>query len=117
MSIEPWTYDLRLAWRGLRRARGFTTAAVLTLSVGMAGATSIIATIEGVLLRPLPTSNPERLVAVWKQLPATGAAHWPLYAAEVKVIRDASLIFAGVAAAGYNEASPSEVFDETVAGY
>src|SRR5215207_3946640 len=102
MTIETWAFDLRLVWRGLRRARGFTTAAVLTLSVGMAGATSVFAMIEGVLLRPLPMAAPERLVAVWKQLPATGSAHWPFHAAEVEVIRDTSRIFAGVAAAGYN---------------
>ena len=48
MTIEPLMHDLRLAWRGLRRAKGFTAAAVLTLAVGMAGVTSMFALIQGV---------------------------------------------------------------------
>jgi hypothetical protein len=34
MTFDQWGQDLRLAWRGLSRARGFTGAAVLTLAVG-----------------------------------------------------------------------------------
>src|SRR5687768_13525155 len=111
MTIEPWTHDVRLAWRGLRRARGFTTAAVLTLAVGMAGATSMFALIEGVLLRPLPMSEPERLVAVWKELPAAGSTHWPFHSAEVDLLGEANRVFTHVAAVGYNEPSQSDVFD------
>ena len=48
MIVESWFHELRLAWAGLRRARGFTGAAVLTLSLGMAGTTVMFALIEGV---------------------------------------------------------------------
>ena len=54
MTIEPFVHDVRLAWRGLWRSKGFTAAAVLTLAVGMASVTSMFALIQGVLLRPLP---------------------------------------------------------------
>jgi hypothetical protein len=54
MTLEHWRQDLRLARRGLRRAKGFTATAVLTLAMGIAGASVMFALIEGVLLRPLP---------------------------------------------------------------
>ncbi len=110
--IEPWTHDIRLAWRGLRRARSFTVTAVLTLSVGMAGATAMFALIQGVLLRSLPMPDAERLVTVSKQLPASGSVQWPFRAADVTLLGDATRVFARVAAIGYNEPSPSEVLDE-----
>ena len=113
MTIEPFAHDLRLAWRSLRRAKAFTAAAVLTLAVGMAGVTSMFALIQGVLLRPLPMSEPERLVAVWKELRTTGSTHWPLNAAELDLIRDTKRVFADVAAVGYNEPSQAEVSDDS----
>src|SRR5688572_9180869 len=112
MTCEPWVHDVRLAWRGLRRAKGFTAAAVLTLAVGMAGVTAMFALIQGVLLRPLPMTEPERLVAVWKELRSTGS-RWPLTAAEFRLIREAGQVFAGVAAVGYNDPGPTEVVDGT----
>ena len=88
--IESLMHDLRLAWRGLRRARGFTVAAVLTLAVGMAGVTAMFALIQGVLLRPLPMPEPDRLVTAWREHPSTGTRVWPFDAAEVALIRDAT---------------------------
>jgi putative ABC transport system permease protein len=113
MTIEPFVQELSLACRGLRRAKGFTAAAVLTLAVGTAGVTSMFALIEGVLLRPLPISEPERIVVVWKELRATGSTHLPVRAAEVDLIRDAKGIFTEVAAVGYNEPSQDEVSDDS----
>jgi hypothetical protein len=93
MALESLIDEWRLAWRGLRRARGFSAAAVVTLAVGMAGTTSMFALIQGVVLRPLPVSDPERLVAVWKTLPGTDAAHWPFNAAAVELIRSNTRLF------------------------
>ena len=98
--LESWWHDLRLAWRGLRRARGFTAAAVLTLAVGMAGVTAMFALIQGVLLRPLPMPEPDRLVTSWKEHRSSGSTHWPFNAAEVALIRDAtSQVFSSVTTA------------------
>ena len=69
--------DTRLAWRGLSRARGFTAAAVVVLSVGIAGATAILALVQGVLLRPLPVRDQQRLIIAWKDLKASGYQHYP----------------------------------------
>ena len=43
---EQWRTDLRLAFRRLGRARGFTSAAVLTLAVGIAGVSVMFALIQ-----------------------------------------------------------------------
>jgi predicted permease len=118
MAIEAITHDVRLAWRGLWRSKAFTAAAVLTLAVGMAGVTSMFALIQGVLLRPLPMPNPDRIVTMWKQHPTTGTARWPFHAAELVLIRAAATdVFAGVAAVGYNEPSQSEIVDKSSAAY
>lgn len=114
MTIELLAHDVRHAWRGLLRAKGFTAAAVLTLAVGMAGVTSMFALIQGVLLRPLPMSEPQRLVAVWKELRSTGSTHWPFNAKELDLIRDTKGIFTDVAAVGYNEPSRAEVSDDSL---
>jgi hypothetical protein len=65
MRGEHFVHDLRRAWRGLRRARGFTAAAVLTMAVGIGGTTAMFALVQGVLLRPMPVHDQERLVVGW----------------------------------------------------
>jgi predicted permease len=57
--------DLRFGLRILARNRGFTAAAVLALALGIGGTTTMFTLIDRVLLRPLPYSDPDRLVKVW----------------------------------------------------
>ena len=101
MLFEQWGQDLRLAWVGLRRARAFTAAAVLTLAVGIGGTTAMFALIQGVLLRPLPVPRQGRLVLAWKALPAAGSAHWPFRATEIDVISKESRVLESVAGVSY----------------
>jgi predicted permease len=57
--------DLRYAVRSLRTNVGFTLAGVLTLGLGVGAATAVFTVVDGVLLRPLPYSDPSRLAMVW----------------------------------------------------
>src|SRR6185312_14700892 len=71
-GLEQWARDLRQAPRSLRRAPGFTLAALLTLACGMGATAAVFCGVQTVLLAPLPYPQPQRLVAL-RQL-APGAA-------------------------------------------
>jgi putative ABC transport system permease protein len=58
-------YDVRYAVRTLRKRPLFTAVAVLTLGLGIGGATAAFGVVDGVLLKPLPYEDPSRLVNVW----------------------------------------------------
>ena len=54
--------DVRDAWRSVRRSPGFTTVAVLALALGIGSATAVFTLAHGVLFKPLPYADPDRLV-------------------------------------------------------
>jgi len=62
--LESFVSDVRHTLRSLRRSPGFTIAAVLTLAVSIGATTAIFSVVDGVLLRPMPFPNPDRLVRV-----------------------------------------------------
>jgi len=63
-------HELRCAFRTFGRNRGFALAAVLTIALGVGANSAVFSVIRGVLLRPLPFRDPERIVMVWQTHPA-----------------------------------------------
>jgi predicted permease len=66
-GIEGWLLDIRTGVRALRRRPAFTVAACGTLALGMAAVVAMFSVVDGVLLRPLPFPDSERITVVWKE--------------------------------------------------
>ncbi len=62
--LETLLQDIRYALRQLRRSPGFTVTAILMLSLGIGSSVAIFAFVDAALIKPLPYSDPNRLVDV-----------------------------------------------------
>ena len=65
--MNEFLRDLRYSARLLSKNLTFTSAVVLSLAIGIGANAAIFSLINGVLLKPLPFKNSERLVALWEQ--------------------------------------------------
>src|SRR6202040_594201 len=61
--------DVRFAVRGFAKNRGFTLAALLSLTLGIGVNTAVFSVANAVLLRPLPYPGADRLVILWNRSP------------------------------------------------
>ncbi len=65
--LEELGRDLRIGARSLRRSPAFTVVAVLTLALGIGISTAVFSLVDGVLLRPLPYPQADRLVRLYER--------------------------------------------------
>jgi putative ABC transport system permease protein len=66
VPLDDLSRDLRYGVRTLLRAPSFAVVSILTLGVGIGAATAIFTVVEGVLLRPLPYPEPDRIVRLFQ---------------------------------------------------
>ena len=90
--------DLRYGLRNLVKTPGFCVAAVLALGLGIGATTAIFSLVDGVVLRPLPYTDPERLVSLWEANHDRGLSHEPISPVNFVDYRALSQVFEDAAA-------------------
>ena len=93
MWLDDLRRDIRYACRTLYKNPGFTAVAVLTLALGIGATTAIFSVVYGVLLKPLPFDEPDRLIAVHHLAPGFNTATLPQSAATYFTYRDHARVF------------------------
>jgi len=72
-GLATTVMDVQYTLRQLRKSPGFTLTAILMLAFGIGATTAVFSIVEGVLLRPLPFADPNRLVVLGDDLVGS---HW-----------------------------------------
>jgi putative ABC transport system permease protein len=95
--------DLWHAGRVLRRSPGFTVTTVLTIALGVGATTAMFTVVHGVLLRPLPYADADRLANIWvdlgvgnQSLPAVSAGDFADYRTRSRTFEDFAAATGGV---------------------
>ena len=83
MTSSTFVRDSRYAFRALLRTPGFTAIAALTFGLGIGVNTAVFSVFDGVILRPLPYPEPDRITMVWMDNRQQGIKEditsWPNY--------------------------------------
>ena len=72
VSFDILMQDMRYAIHSLRKNPSFAAIAILTLALGIGANTTIFSVVNGVLLKPLPYPQPDRIVTIWENHPTFG---------------------------------------------
>jgi predicted permease len=91
------TNDVKFALRSLARTPGYTLAFVLTLGLGIGANAAIFSVLDGVLLRPLPHADGDRLVYLRQSAPLAQIENALFSVPEIADYRDQGKSFDGVA--------------------
>ena len=89
--------DLRYALRSLARAKGFAFAVILTLGLGIGANTAIFSVVRGVMLKPLPHENGDRLMYIKQSANGPGRENIAFSVPEINDFRASSKTLAGIA--------------------
>ena len=89
--------DVCYAVRVFRKQPGFSVVAALTLAIGIGANTAIFSVVYGVLLKPLPFHDPERLVSVWHRAPGLNLPQLEQGAATYFTYRESNRVFEDIA--------------------
>src|ERR1700727_897647 len=87
---------VRIASRRLCQVPGFTLTVLLTLALGIGATTAIFSLVEGILLRPLPFHDPDRLVLLGDHL--GNSPNLPVTAREVRTYATATSTYSSMGA-------------------
>jgi predicted permease len=99
-SPEMILQDLRYGARVLARRPAYAAIVIVTLAVGIGATTAVFSVVNGVLLRPLPYPDPQRLVMVWENDRLNGKPRYPVAPANYEDWRAGNGSFDHLAAYG-----------------
>ena len=117
LTVNRLLADIRLALRSLRRSPMFTAVSVITLALGIGASTAIFSVVNGVLIKPLPYPEPDRLLVVLFEAPGIGYPEIPFSEGVYLFVRDNQRSFEAIGM--FNEEKINLVGDgdpEQVAG-
>ncbi len=92
-----FSHDLRYAIRALSRVPGFALAVIITLGLGIGANTAIFSVVRGVLLKPLPHRDGDRLVYLRHSIDGPGGENIAFSVPEINDFREGAKSFAGIA--------------------
>jgi putative ABC transport system permease protein len=95
--MDSFIKDVVFAFRTLRKNLGFTIVAVIMIALGIGACASIFSVVNSVLLRPLPYTDPSRLVIIWAELRSRNVMDFPFSIPDLKDFRLGTKTFDGVA--------------------
>ena len=96
--MDSFFRDLRYSARMLIKSPGFTAVAVVALTLGIGANTAIFSVVDSVLLRPLPYSDPGRLMQLWEASARKGRSEMPASYPNFADWRDQNHVFEQVVA-------------------
>ena len=102
--------------QGRSRDTESSALAVLTLAIGVTGTTVMLALVQGVLLRPLPVFDQNRLIVAWKERPLA-SAQFPFGGREIEAVADASQLLVNAAGVSRHGARRSVIVEHGVSTF
>ncbi|MGH7552507.1 MAG: ABC transporter permease, partial [Longimicrobiales bacterium] len=105
--LDGVLFDLRFAFRSLRRRPGFAAVAILIFGLGIGANTAIFSAVNAVLLRPIRVNDPDRLVMAWEEKPGEGWTRGLVSPANFYDWREQVAAFRDAAAYGTGQATLS----------